>query len=76
MLYKDEVRVHISAKRKFGMHEERNTDLAEYALGKPAIITAKMPEQKIALHKKDLIRKLHDDKKRSKRPNESQMTLV
>ena len=48
---------------KFVTREERNTEPAPYSLSRPAKVTKKTVQQKIALHKQDLIKKLHAAKK-------------
>ena len=45
-LYKNEVRVHISNKHKSGSREERNTDIEEFILGKPAKLLQKGSNRK------------------------------
>ena len=61
--YKQEVRVRNSDIAKFGARAERETKLIEYIDRRPQKITEKTLEQKIQLHKKDLIRKNTGDKK-------------
>ena len=61
--YKQEVRVRNSDIAKFGTRAERETKLIEYIDRRPQKITEKTLEQKIQLHKKDLIRKNTGDKK-------------
>ena len=61
--YKQEVRVRNSDIAKFGTRAERETKLIEYIDRRPKKITEKTLEQKIQLHKKDLIRKNTGDKK-------------